>query len=159
MSWFKKVFSSQSSQETNVVYQKVEDEKSNKTDNKQEEEDEKIIENQEENQEENSQSSQSSWWSSWGGLSYQFTSQKRELSDDEENEEKWWESFCSSPDKDKDKEEPMDLLTQTVVDKGDNKKEDNKKDDDEEEDDEGKVEFFVKIGKNRRFKYYWFFFV
>ena len=88
MSWFKKVFSSQSSQETKVVYQKFEDEKSNKTDNKQEEEDEKIIENQEENQEENSQSNQSSWWSSWGVLSYQFTSKKRELSDDEKNEQK-----------------------------------------------------------------------
>ena len=42
----------------------------------------------------------------------------------------------------------MDLLTKTVVDKGHNKKED------EEEDDEGKVEFFVRVGKNKIFKYY-----
>ena len=34
MSWFKKVFILQSSQETKVVYQKAEDEKSDKTDDK-----------------------------------------------------------------------------------------------------------------------------
>ena len=36
----------------------------------------------------------------------------------------------------------MEILTQTAVDKDDNKKDDNKKDDD----DEGKVKFFVRIG-------------
>ena len=36
MSWFKKFFSLQSSQETKVVYQKTEDEKSDETDDKQE---------------------------------------------------------------------------------------------------------------------------
>ena len=41
MSSFKKLFSSQSSQETKVVYQKTEDEKSDETDDKQEAEDEK----------------------------------------------------------------------------------------------------------------------
>ena len=41
MSWFRKVFSSQSSQEAKVVYQKTEDEKSDETDDKQEAEDEK----------------------------------------------------------------------------------------------------------------------
>ena len=41
MSWFKKVFSPQSSKETKVVYQKTEDEKYDETDDKQEAEDEK----------------------------------------------------------------------------------------------------------------------
>ena len=41
MSWFKKVFSPQSSKGTKVVYQKTEDEKSDETDDKQEGEDEK----------------------------------------------------------------------------------------------------------------------
>ena len=48
----------------------------------------------------------------------------------------------------------MEILTQTVVDKGDNKKGDKKKDDDDEDNDEGKVEFFVRVGNNKRFKYY-----
>ena len=48
----------------------------------------------------------------------------------------------------------MEILTQTVVDKGDNKKGDKKRDDDDEDNDEGKVEFFVRAEKNKRFKYY-----
>ena len=96
VSSFKKVFSSQSSQETKVVYQETEDEKSDKTDDKQAatESGFKIDETQ------SSQSSQSSWWSSWSGLSSQYSSQKKELSDDEDDEddEKWWQSFCSSLD-------------------------------------------------------------
>ena len=43
----------------------------------------------------------------------------------------------------------MEILTQTAVDK-----DDNKKDDDDEDNDEGKVEFFVRAEKNKRFKYY-----
>ena len=62
MSWFRKVFSSQSSQEAKVVYQKTEDEKSDETDDKQEGEDEKIAESKFKIDEtESSQSSQSSW--------------------------------------------------------------------------------------------------
>ena len=97
-----------------------------KTDDKQEGEDEKITESEfkvEETQ--NSQSSQSSWWSSWSSLSSQYSSQKRELSDgkDDEDDEKWWQSFCNSLDKkEKEKEEPMEIPTQTAVDKDDNKK-------------------------------------
>ena len=51
----------------------------------------------------------------------------------------------------------MEILTQTVVDKDDNKKnkkDDNKKDDDDEDNDDGKVEFFVRVEKHKRFKYY-----
>ena len=48
----------------------------------------------------------------------------------------------------------MEILTQTAVGKDDHKKDNNKKDDDDEDNDEGKVEFFVRVGKNKRFKYY-----
>ena len=140
------------------MYQKIKDEKSDKTDNKQEGEDEKLAQSEFKIDEtQSSQSSQSSWWSSWSGLSSQYSSQKKELSDDEDDEddEKWWQSFCSNPGKnEKEKEEPMEILTQTAVDKDHNKKDDNKKDDDDEDNDEGKVEFFVRVGKNKRFKYY-----
>ena len=48
------------------------------------------------------------------------------------------------------------MINTIIVDKDDNKKDDNKKDDHDEDngDDEGKVEFFVRVGKNKRFKYY-----
>ena len=83
-----------------------------------------------------------------------ISSQKRELSDDKDNDdEEWWQSFCSTPDK-KEKEEPMEIPTQTAVDKDDNKKDDNKKDDNDEDEDEGKAELFVRAGKNKGFKYY-----
>ena len=162
VSWFEKFFSSQSSQETKVVYQKTEDEKYDETDDKPEREDEKIMESEFKIDEtQSSQSSHTSWWRSWSTLSSQYSGQKRELSNDEEEEddddddEKGWQSFCSSPDKkEKEKEQPMEILTQTTVDKDDNKKDDNKKDDDEEDNDEGKVEFFVRVGENKRFKYY-----
>ena len=90
MSWFKKVFSSQgSSQRSSVTYKKetITDE----TDIKQ---DEKITErkfkmdHERQETEESSQSSQNIWWSSWSVLSIQFSSQKRENSDDEDEE--WW---------------------------------------------------------------------
>ena len=97
-----------------------------KTDDKQEGEDEKITESEFKiDKTQNSQSRQSSWWSSYSSLSSQYSSQTRELSDDEDDEddEKWWQSFCNSPDKkEKEKEEPMEILTQTAVDKDDNKK-------------------------------------
>ena len=139
------------------MYQKTEDEKSDKIDDKQErrwkitESEFKIDETQ------SSQSSQRSWWIFWSDLSSQYSSQKRELSNDEDDEddEKWWQSFCSSLDKkEKEKEGPREILTQTAVDKDNNKKDDNKKDDDGEDNDEGKVESFVRVGKNKRFKYY-----
>ena len=70
MSWFKKVFSSLSSQKTKVVYQKTEDEKSDETGDKQEREDTKITESEFKIDEtQSSQSSQSSWWSFWSDLS------------------------------------------------------------------------------------------
>ena len=48
----------------------------------------------------------------------------------------------------------MEILTQAAVGKDDYKKDNNKKDDDDEDNDERKVEFFVRVGNNKRFKYY-----
>ena len=83
MSWFKKVFSWQNSQETKVLYQKTEDRKSNQTDDKQEEEGEKITESifkiDETQSSQSSQSSKSSWWSSWSSLSSQLAVKKENL--------------------------------------------------------------------------------
>ena len=153
MSWFKKVFSSQSSsQGSSVTYKK--ETKTDQTDMKQ---DEKITErkfkmdDERQETEESSQSSQNIWWSSWSVLSTQFSSQKREHSDDE-NEE-WWSWFCSTPIKKEEKNntEPMDIpLTQTAIDRDNNKK--NKKEDNDNE--EGKAKFFVWVGKHKRFKYF-----
>ena len=90
MSWFKKVFSSQGSSQRSSVTDKKET-ITDETDIKQ---DEKITERKfkmdHERQEtvESSQSSQNIWWSSWSVLSIQFSSQKREHSDDEDEE--WW---------------------------------------------------------------------
>ena len=89
MSWLKKVFSSQSSQETQVVNEKTKEDK--KKDGPQ-------IENlniEEEAEKESSEGSQDSWFSFWSGLNTTFSLlKKRELSDDEEEKEseKWWSS-------------------------------------------------------------------
>ena len=48
----------------------------------------------------------------------------------------------------------MEILTKTAVDKEDNKKDDNKKGDNDEDNDKAKVEFFVRVGKSKRFKCY-----
>ena len=55
----------------------------------------------------------------------------------------------------------MVIPTQTAADKDYNKKDDTKKDDNKKDDHdedngdrEGKVAFFVRVGKNKRFKYY-----
>ena len=85
MSWLKKIFSSQSSQETKVYY---EVEKEKKEEEKQQVSESKIENLQIDN-------SQSSWWSSWSGLSQKFPNSPKvekqnwgELSCDEE-EENW----------------------------------------------------------------------
>ena len=92
MSWLKKIFSWQSSQETKVYYKVEKDKK--------EEEKQQVTEPKIENLQ--IDDSQSSWWSSWSSLSQKFSNsckgEKRnwgELSCDEE-EENWWDSFKSS---------------------------------------------------------------
>ena len=160
MSWFKKVFSSQ--EETKVVYEKSISESENKEDKKEEEETVTVSELKiDESQESSGSSSQNSWWSLWSGLSTQFiSSQKRELSDDKDDE-KWWSSFSiqetknellfSSQESKDDSSQPVNtqpenIPTQTCIDKDNNVNED--------DDDEGKVEFFLRVGKHEMFKYF-----
>ena len=92
MSWLKKIFSLQSSQETKVYYEVNKDKK--------EEEKQQVTKSEIENLQ--IDDSQSSWWSSWSSLSQAFSNfpkgEKRiwgELSCDKE-EEIWWDSFKSS---------------------------------------------------------------
>ena len=148
MSWLKKVFSSQSSQETKVVHEisKNEGEKDKKDNDRQ------IIESKiEEENKESSQGSGSSWFSSWSVLSTTFDwpkSKKREFGTGDEEEDKWWSSFCSKERNESKSEsffstqvssssqssQATNIPTQTFVDK------DGNKDDDE---DDSKVEFFI----------------
>ena len=167
MSWFKKLYSSQ---ETKVVYGKLKSE--SKDDNKKEyaEEQEAVTVGEfkiDESQESSSSSTQSRCFS-WSGLSRQFSTQKRKLSDDEnedEEDEKLWSYFCSTQETKKEDEtpfssqtsnismqtissQPINIPTQTAVDK------DGNKNDDGDDDDEGKIAFYVKVGKRKKFKYF-----
>ena len=96
MSWLKKVFGSQSSQETKIYYEKKE-EKEKKDENKEKMENLQI----DDSQIDESQSSQESWWSSWSGLSQKFSDlpkgKKRNWAEfsSNEKEDKWWSSFKS----------------------------------------------------------------
>ena len=161
MNQFKKVFSLQQANETKVVYEKSKSESENKEDKKEGEEETVTVSELkiDESQESIRSSSQNSWWNTWSGLSTQFnSSQKRELCDNKEDE-KGWSSFCSKETKNEllfsshaNKEDssqavttqPENIPAQTCVDKGDNVK----------EDDEGKVEFFLRVGKHKKFKYF-----
>ena len=117
-------------------------------------------------QESSCSSTQSSWFS-WSGLSRQFSTQKRELSDDKNKEEEdktWWSSFCSTQETKKEDEipfssqannistqairsRPINIPTETAVDEEDNENNDG-------DDDEGKIAFYVKVGKRNKFKYF-----
>ena len=91
MSWLKKRFSSQSSQESKVYYEVKKNKK---------EEEKQVTKSEIENLQIDNK--QSSWWSSWSGLSQTFSNSRKggkqnwgELSCDQE-EEIWWDSFKSS---------------------------------------------------------------
>ena len=104
MSWFKKIFGSQSSsqgssqsssQEPNVYYAcNISTKEKNETDNN-EKESENVTVSKFEECGNVTQSTQDSSCYSWSGVSqgFDFRGEKRELSDDEE--EPWWESFKS----------------------------------------------------------------
>ena len=158
MSWLKKVFGWQSSQETKVYY-----EKSKEQGEKKEEEPQISDLKIDECNNENSQESDNSWFSSWSGLSTTFDlpkGKKREFSDDDEEENKWWSSFCSKvinesksesffstqPGSSSQSTQATNMPTQTCIDK-----DDNKGDDDE---DDSKVKFFLKVGKHKKFKFF-----
>ena len=104
MSWFKKIFTSQSSQETKVYYQKDTQTDQQKEEEKKSETEAKFEELQVDDSQvsdEATKLSQKSWWSGWSRLSQPFTSkyEKRDFSSDEEEEDQWWKSFCSESNK------------------------------------------------------------
>ena len=164
MSWFKKFFGSQLSQETKVFY-----EKKNENEEKKEEDELKIEELQIE--EENQESSQKSWWSSWSRLSQTFNDspkgQKREFRSDDEEENQWWKSFCSQSTKGKASSSQQSSssawkgfsyqsLTQNSADglrNGDDDNDKNNKNSTNKDDDDAKVEFYVKV-LHKKFKYF-----
>ena len=93
MIWLKKVFGSQSSQETKLYY-----EKSKEEGEKKEEEPQISDVKIDEGNNENSQESDNSWFSSQSSLSTTFDlpkGKKREYRDGDEEEDQWWSSFCS----------------------------------------------------------------
>ena len=160
MSWLKQVFGLQLSQKTKVYYDKSKEE----GDQKEEEHQISDLKTDKGNNE-NSQESDNSWFSSWSGLSTTFDlpkGKKREFSNDDEEEEKW-SSFCSK-EKNESKSESFfstqvssssqstqatNIPIQTCVYKDDNK-DDNKNDDE----DDSKVEFFPKVGKYKKIKFF-----
>ena len=150
MSWLNKRFSSQSSQESKVYYEVKK--------NKKEEEKQQVTKSEIENLQ--IDNNQSSWWSSWSGLSQTFSNSRKggkrnwgESSCDQE-EEIWWDSFKSSQ-----KSTQKSSQESSSSQKESNKNEDNDKQEgatggDEDDGDDIKVEFYVKCGKNKKFKYY-----
>ena len=154
MSWFKKIFTSQSSQETKVYYQKDTQTDQQKEEEKKSETEAKFEELQVDDSQvsdEATKLSQKSWWSGWSRLSQPFTSkyEKRDCSSDEEEEDQWWKLFCSESNKKVELwQGESSSSSQTKEDKNKNE-EDNKN----EDKDQGKVSFYIKVGKNKRFKY------
>ena len=118
----------------------------------------------EEENKESSQGSDNSWFSSWSGLTTTFDSPKsktREFRDDNEEEDQGWSSFCSKGrNESKSKSDSFfssqasassqatNIPIQTWVDKNNNK------DNNEDDDDDSKVEFFLKVGKHIKFKFF-----
>ena len=155
MSWLKTVFGSQSSQETKFYHEKSKEEWEKK------EEEPQISELKiDEGNNENSQESDNSWFSSWSDLSTTFDLPKgenRKFSNGDEEEDKWWSAFCSK-ERNESKSESVfstqpsqatqatNIPIQICVDR-----DDNKSDDDE---DDSKVEFFLKVGKHKKFKFF-----
>ena len=144
MSWLNKRFSSQSSQESKVYYEVKK--------NKKEEEKQQVTKSEIENLQIDNK--QSSWWNSWSGLSQTFSNSRkggkrnwRESSCDQE-EEIWWDSFKSSQ---KSTQKSSQESSSSQI---ESNKNEGATGGDEDDDDDIKVEFYVKCGKNKKFKYY-----
>ena len=77
------------------------------------------------------------------------------LSCDDGDDEKWWKSICSQSESSSSQKDEKLFSSE-----GDKKDEDEKKNKDEdenkneEEDDNAKVEFYLKVGKYTKFKYF-----
>ena len=160
MSWFKKIFGSQSSsQEPKVYYSCNISTKQNKNDNNQKES-ENITCSKFEECHDATQSTQDSSCYSWSGVSQQFDirGEIRELSDNEE--EPWWESFKSqSTQKSTQESSQMKLFSSQCSSQASDSQvgasypqDDNKRDKEEKNDDE-KLNFYLKLEKSKKFKF------
>ena len=161
MSRLKKIFGSQSSQETKVYYEKDTQTTKNE-DNKTKITESYLEQEQEQEQMNNSQlshtqSTQDSWWSSWSGLSQPFSSQKgkkRDLSNDKQ--EQWWESFSTESTKKDESSQYASSSSQQKVDEPESSSSSQPKEEDtkvNDEKDDAKVSFYLKVGKYKKFKY------
>ena len=165
MSWFKKFFSSQpsTSRTPTVKYIKVTDERDEDDNKKEEEQTTKTGQSTQEID----QTQESSCYS-WSGASSLFSSQtKKRKWENNDKDEPWWESFKSEPSTQK-TEEPWSQsfkshssqdsmqestassfeMTQQYQTQSNEEKDDNDDDEDKE-----KISFYLKLGKNKRFKY------
>ena len=157
MNWFKKTFRLELSQETKVYFEKQKD---NQNQEKEEEDNQPKIDELE--IEDSQQSSQESWCSTWSGLSQTFNSpkgQKREFSSNDEEEDKWWKSFCSVNEFKKEtnsSSSQQGSSSQLQHETTSKKNDDKRKNDDEnnDKDDDANVSFYLKVGKHKKFKYF-----
>ena len=159
MSWFKKIFSSQSSsqsfsqtlsQEPKVQFTK---QKSQTEEPEKQSTDITVSEFQECN--ETTQSTQDSCYS-WSGVSQSIDikDKKREWSSDEEEEEPWWESFKSQSTK-KSTQEPQSfqLLQPSSSQKTEASQSQQEDDNDDQENETENISFYLKLGKHKKFKF------
>ena len=163
MIWFKKIFGSQSSsQEPKVYYSCNISTKQNENDNNQKEsekESENIIYSEFEECDDATQSTQDSSCYSWSSVSQQIDirGEKRELSDDEEKP--WWESFKSqSTQKSTQESSQMKLFSSQCSSQASNSQvgasySQGDKSNEEEKYDDEKINFYLKLGKSKKFKF------
>ena len=107
-------------------------------------------ENKFEQCDETTQSTQDSFYS-WSGVSQSIDikGEKREWSSDDEEEKPWWESFKSQST-----EETSFQLSQPSSSQQTETSQSQQENDDNEQDDETeKISFYLKLGKNKKFKF------
>ena len=149
MSWFKKIFGSQSSQEPRTYF------------SKQKEEEEKMTtsEFKDCNEDESTQDDSQILCYSWSGVSQRIDikGEKRSWEESEEEEEKWWAAFQSQPS----------TQTSTSSQGASSQKIKEKNDDDDDDDydqtqtqtqtqmqdETEKISFYLKLGKYKKFKF------
>ena len=171
MSWFKKLFGSQSSsqssspsssrssQEEPKVYYSCNistKQNENETETESEKQSENVTCSEFQEYDDTTQSTQDSCYN-WSRVSQQFDvrGEKRELSNDEE--EPWWESFKSQSTQKSDSSQMKLFSSQSSWEASDSQTEaiqdENKNNENEEKDENEQISFHLKLGKNKKFKF------
>ena len=159
MSWLKKRFSSQSSaqsssqstsEEPKVYYStqistKTEEPKKETTD---------VTESEFEQCYGKTQSIQDSCYS-WSGVSQSINikGEKRGWSSDEEEEKPWWESLKSQSTKNSTQETSFHLSQPSISQQTEASHSQQENDDNAQEDESKKISFYLKLGKNKKFRF------